>query len=127
MVEKEDKYTVQNGKYALHIYKAPFYFEIVDKYGNVVHKDLPRRSFVMDDNGREYHYSTMGDTNKFYGFGEKSGELNKFKRRMRMHNTDSLGWNAKKSDPLYKMIPFYINFNTENNIATGLFYNTAHD
>lgn len=46
---------------------------------------------------------------------------------MRMHNTDSLGWNAAKSDPLYKMIPFYIDFNTTTNIASGLYYNNTHD
>lgn len=124
---KEDQYTVSNGKYTLHIYAEPFYMEITDENGNVVHKDLPKRSYVEDDNGRRTHYSQMGDHEKFYGFGEKSGPLNKYKRRMRMHNTDSLGWDAKRSDPLYKMIPFYIDLNCENNIASGLFYNNSND
>ncbi|KRM12151.1 TIM-barrel domain-containing protein [Paucilactobacillus suebicus] len=120
-------YTVSTGKYTLNIYQEPFAFEIVDENGNIVHQDLAKRAFLQDDNGRSFHYSSMGDHNYFYGFGEKSGELNKFKRRMRMHNTDSLGWNAKKSDPLYKMIPFYIDFNGEDNIASGLYYNNSHD
>ncbi|WP_224428852.1 glycoside hydrolase family 31 protein [Pediococcus acidilactici] len=127
VTELADHYCVTNGKYVLNIFKEPFYFEIVDENGRVVHQDLPNRAFVEDDFGREYHYSRMGDTNKFYGFGEKSGKLNKFKRRMRMHNTDSLGWNAQKSDPLYKMIPFYIDFDPANQVASGLFYNTARD
>ncbi|WP_203650253.1 glycoside hydrolase family 31 protein [Secundilactobacillus yichangensis] len=127
-LQQNDKgYTVSNGKYTLRINAEPFYFKITDSKGNVLHKDLPKRSFLQDDLGRNYHYSSMGDHNKFYGFGEKSGKLNKFKRHMRMHNTDSLGWNAAKSDPLYKMIPFYIDFNTEDNLASGLFYNNAHD
>lgn len=88
VTELADHYCVTNGKYVLNIFKEPFYFEIVDENGRVVHQDLPNRAFVEDDFGREYHYSRMGDTNKFYGFGEKSGKLNKFKRRMRMHNTD---------------------------------------
>lgn len=120
-------YTVTNGKYTLHIYDDPFYLEIVDQNGHVVHKDLPKRPYVEDDNGRRIHYSQMGDHEKFYGFGEKSGVLNKYKRRMRMHNTDSLGWDAKRSDPLYKMIPFYIDFNTDDNIASGMFYNNSND
>ncbi|MTV83296.1 TIM-barrel domain-containing protein [Secundilactobacillus folii] len=123
----ESGYELSNGKYTVSINADPFYFEIKDENGRVVHRDLPRRSFVKDDLGRSYHYSSMSDHDKFYGFGEKSGVLNKFKRRMRMHNTDSLGWNASKSDPLYKMIPFYIDFDTEQNLASGLYYNNSHD
>lgn len=120
-------YAVSTGKYTLNIYTEPFMFEIVDQNGNVVHKDLAKRAFAQDELGRSFHYSAMGDHNYFYGFGEKSGELNKYKRRMRMHNTDSLGWNAAKSDPLYKMIPFYIDLNGDNNVASGLFYNNSYD
>lgn len=120
-------YTANNGKYTLHIHNDPFYFEIEDENGNIVHSDIPRRAFVEDDNGRRTHYSRMGDHEKFYGFGEKSGKLNKYRRRMRMHNTDNLGWDASQSDPLYKMIPFYIELNTDNNIANGIFYNNSHD
>ncbi|MCT3566500.1 TIM-barrel domain-containing protein [Levilactobacillus brevis] len=127
LTETADGYTVSNGRYTLEIHAEPFYFEIKDQNGVTVHKDLVKRSFVQDDLGRRFHYSAMGDHDKFYGFGEKSGKLNKFKRRMRMHNTDSLGWNAAKSDPLYKMIPFYIDFNTTTNIASGLYYNNTHD
>lgn len=125
--EDADSYSVSTANLTLKINRDPFGFEVIDKAGNVLHKDLPKCSFLQDDLGRSYHYSTMGDHNFFYGFGEKSGELNKFKRRMRMHNTDSLGWNAAKSDPLYKMIPFYINFDSEMDIASGLYYNNSND
>lgn len=125
--EDADSYSVSTANLTLKINRDPFGFEVIDKAGNVLHKDLPKRSFLQDDLGRSYHYSTMGDHNFFYGFGEKSGELNKFKRRMRMHNTDSLGWNASKSDPLYKMIPFYIDFDSEMDIASGLYYNNSND
>ncbi len=127
LVEHGDAVTVPGPKYNLIIEKAPFAFKITDKAGRIVHEDLPKRSFLQDDNGRSFHYSRMADHHYFYGFGEKSGELNKFKRRMRMHNTDSLGWNAAKSDPLYKMIPFYIDLDATANIAAGMFYNNAHD
>lgn len=125
--ELDGSYEISNGNFTLNINEEPFAFTITDQDGHVVHQDLKKRSFVQDDLGRVYHYSSMGDHNYFYGFGEKSGELNKFKRRMRMHNTDSLGWNAAKTDPLYKVIPFYIDFNSEDNIASGLFYNNASD
>lgn len=127
-LEKKDHYFIASSKkYDIKIYDDPFYYEISDKDGNVLHKDLPRRSFVKDRLGRQYHYSTMSNHDMFYGFGEKAGNLNKYKYRMRMHNTDAIGWNAEKSDPLYKMIPFYIDFNSEANKASGVFYNNSHD
>ena len=123
----EGVYEMSTGKYTLRITSEPFVFEVLDADGNVLHADLPGRSFMQDSLGRPTHYVKMGDHNHFYGFGEKSGELNKIRRRMRMHNVDSLGWDASKSDPLYKMIPFYINFDAERNLTHGLFYNNSAD
>lgn len=125
--EDEDAYRVATARYTLTINKAPFGFEISDLAGHVLHQDLPGRTFWQDSKGRSFHYSAMGESDRFYGFGEKSGKLNKVRRRMRMHNTDALGWDATKSDPLYKMIPFYIDFNQQQNVASGLFYNNAYD
>lgn len=124
---KDGSKTVSNGLYTLTISPEPFAFSISDQDGNVLHQDLPGRSFLQDSLGRSTHYSSMGNHEHFYGFGEKSGDLDKQRRRMRMHNTDSLGWDATKSDPLYKMIPFYIDFNEDTGLAHGLFYNNSAD
>lgn len=124
---EDGTYSLSNGNYRLEISSEPFGFTILDKAGNILHKDLPGRSFLKDDLGRIYHYTSIGDEDRFYGFGEKSGTLDKNRRRMRMHNTDSLGWDASKTDPLYKMIPFYIDFDSERNLASGLFYNNSSD
>lgn len=111
----------------IKIYKEPFAIEILDKDGNVLHSDLKEKSYVKDSLGRLYHYSCMEDEDYFYGFGEKSGYLNKRRRRMRMHNIDTYGYDSELSDPLYKHIPFYIKFNSKNNIASGMFYNNSYD
>ena len=58
----------------------------------------------------------------YYGFGERSGFLDKNGRRMRMLNLDALGYNAETGDPLYKHIPFYITYVPELKVAYGLFY-----
>ncbi|MEL6151304.1 MAG: glycoside hydrolase family 31 protein, partial [Chloroflexota bacterium] len=57
-----------------------------------------------------------------YGFGERTGPLNKCGIRMEMRDLDCLGYNAERTDPLYKHFPFYITFNPELNIAYGLLY-----
>lgn len=111
----------------IKIYKNPFAIEISDKKGNILHSDLQEKASVQDDLERIYHYSCMDDDDYFYGFGEKAGVLNKKKRRMRMHNVDTLGYDSEVTDPLYKHIPFYIKLNSKNNIASGLFYNNSYD
>ncbi|MDR2008072.1 MAG: DUF4968 domain-containing protein [Alphaproteobacteria bacterium] len=120
-------YTAKSTNYNLLINADPFCFSIVDKAGNVLHQDLAGRAFVQNELGQSFHYSRRDSHNKYYGFGEKSGLLNKAKRRMRMHNVDALGYDGEKSDPLYKMIPFYINFDSNKNIAHGMFYNNSYD
>ncbi|MBD0382322.1 glycoside hydrolase family 31 protein [Paenibacillus sedimenti] len=109
------------------IHKHPFAIEIQDLQGNVLHADVKERSYVKDNQGRLYHYSCMSDDDYFYGFGEKSGNLNKKKRRMRMHNVDTIGYDAELTDPLYKHIPFYIKMNGKSQAATGMFYHNAYD
>lgn len=66
----------------------------------------------------------------YYGFGEKSGLIDKHGRRLRMHNTDAFGYDAQTSDPLYKHIPFYITLRDApdgRSLAYGLFYDTPYD
>ncbi|GCL73340.1 alpha-glucosidase [Paenibacillus naphthalenovorans] len=111
----------------VRVYKEPFAIEITDPNGQVLHSDLKEKSYVKDSLGRLYHYSCMDDDDYFYGFGEKSGYLNKTKRRMRMHNVDTLGYDSELTDPLYKHIPFYIKLNGKSKIASGLFYHNSHD
>jgi alpha-glucosidase len=58
----------------------------------------------------------------YYGFGEKSGTLNRKGRRMVMMDLDVMGYNARTEDPLYKHIPFYIGFDILTGCAYGVFY-----
>lgn len=118
---------LRTGSLRVNIRKRPFAIEITDAEGRVLHEDLNERSYVKDKQGRLYHYSCMRDEDYYYGFGEKSGYLNKKKRRLRMHNVDTIGYDSEHTDPLYKHIPFYIKFNGSLQAATGLFYHNSYD
>lgn len=74
--------------------------------------------------GREsYHYITRERGEYVYGLGDKGGLLNKSGRAFRIETADCMGYDAEKSDPLYKHIPFYI---CENSVGCyGLFYDTS--
>ncbi|WP_281883427.1 TIM-barrel domain-containing protein [Paenibacillus sp. YYML68] len=128
--EYEDQGThvlMRTGQLQMTIQREPFAITIADAQGRVLHEDLKERSYLKDPQGRVYHYSCMSDEDYYYGFGEKSGYLNKKKRRMRMHNVDTIGYDSEHTDPLYKHIPFYIKFNGQAQMATGLFYHNTHD
>ncbi len=126
----EDKGTyllLQTEQLRIFIYKNPFAIEIRDTEDRVLHSDLKERSYVKDKQGRLYHYSLMDDEDYYYGFGEKAGQLNKKRKRLRMNNVDTIGYDSEHTDPLYKHIPFYIKWNGASQAATGLFYHNSHN
>jgi alpha-glucosidase len=61
----------------------------------------------------------------FYGLGDKSGESDRRGRRFKMFNRDSLGYDAARSDPLYKSVPFFMKRNRESGALCGLFFPAA--
>ncbi|MBR7072338.1 MAG: DUF5110 domain-containing protein [Eubacterium sp.] len=71
-----------------------------------------------------FHYVTREKDEKIYGLGDKSGYLNKNGRSFTVETTDSMGYDAENSDPLYKHVPFYI---CENSVGSyGIYYNTSN-
>jgi alpha-glucosidase len=74
-----------------------------------------------------HHYLARHPTERYYGLGERSGDMDRALRRFRLKGTDSMGYSARTSDPLYKHIPFYITQDTAHATAFGLFYDTYSD
>lgn len=44
-------------------------------------------------------------------------------KRMRLSGKDAIGHDPVNGNPMYKHIPFYITFNDQTKLASGLFYN----
>ena len=94
-----------------------------DANGRAFASDLPGRAYTYDRAGKSLsHYMKHRTDELYYGFGERTGDLNKSKRRMRMLNLDALGYSARNGDALYKHWSFYITFLPELQMAYGLFY-----
>ncbi len=69
------------------------------------------------------HYVSREEKERIFGVGDKGGEFNKAGRAFRIETADSMGYNAKTTDILYKHIPFYI---CENSVGCyGIFYDTS--
>lgn len=106
--------------------KEPFCIAVYDEEGTVLHRDIVDLAYQEDSNHRRIHTSEISPEDCFFGFGEKSGELNKAQKYMCMSPKDAMGYNPKETDSLYKHIPFYIKLNKTTRKAAGYFYhNTA--
>ena len=68
------------------------------------------------------HYTRREPGERIFGLGDKGGPVNKAGRSFSLSATDSMGFRAEYSDPLYKQIPFYI---CENSVGSyGLYYDS---
>ncbi|KAF2103759.1 hypothetical protein NA57DRAFT_62624 [Rhizodiscina lignyota] len=87
-----------------------------------IHQDLPFRSYTVDGDGVA-HYTAYNRTALHVGLGEKAAPMDLSGRAFRISSTDCFGYNAYKSDPLYKVIPFLITATPEGCVAM---FSTSH-
>lgn len=126
--ENDKEYVFDSGNVIVHVKKEPFQIIITDENGHQLMKDLQHRSYEKDHLGRLYHYLTADKEHEhYYGFGEETGPLDKKGKRMRLSGKDAIGHDPVNGNPLYKHIPFYITFNDQTKLASGLFYNNSYE
>ena len=126
LTDGDKQAVIQGSRLKVVVEKAPFRIMVYDKDGSLLHADIPDLAYREDSNHRRMHASQIEADDCFYGFGEKSGEINKAEKYMNMAPGDAMGYNAKETDSLYKHIPFYIKLNRGAKQAVGYFYhNTA--
>lgn len=120
--------TFRTATLRLVLKKEPISFSLYDSDGNCIYRDLAERAFERDQLGRLSHYSCMDrEKDHFFGFGEKTGHLDKKFRRLRMSPKDAIGQDPETADPMYKHIPFYLRVNEGDCHSLGLFYHNSYD
>lgn len=128
VLEFDDKIIISGANLILNVNKKPFYIQALTPKGEVVYSDLKTRPYTQDQIGRVTHYTEIDvDKDYCYGFGEKTGALNKMRRRLVQNAKDTLGYDPEFSDPLYKHIPFYIKLNQDTRHALGFYYNNTYE
>ena len=126
--EDEKTLTFRTKTLKLVMRKCPLSFLLYNAEGELIYADLRERAFERDHLGRLSHYSRIDyGHDHFYGFGEKTGHLDKKGRRMRMAPKDAIGHDPETGDPMYKHIPFYIRLSDQQRHALGLFYHNSYD
>ncbi len=125
LTDAEDKAVIQGRKLRVEIEKDPFRICVYDAEGTQLHADIPDLAYREDANRRRFHASQIEAEDCFYGFGEKSGDINKAEKFMNMAPGDAMGYNPAETDSLYKHVPFYIKLQGQSQKAVGYFYHTT--
>jgi len=123
---EEDKVIIIGRQIRVEIDKKPMRMTVIDSNGTIIHRDVADLAYLEDNNLRRSHSSEIEEDDYFYGFGEKTGEINKAETQMSMKPTDAMGFDPQKRDSLYKHIPFYIKLNKNTKKATGYFYHNTY-
>ncbi|KAF9892752.1 hypothetical protein FE257_001154 [Aspergillus nanangensis] len=87
-----------------------------------LHRDLPLRSYVADGEGVTY-YSVHDRDALHVGLGEKRAPMDLTNRQFLLSATDSFGYDAYNTDPLYKHIPLLIKATPHGCVAI---FSTTH-
>ena len=124
---KEEKIELKGSELKLVVIKEPFNIQIYDKNDHCLHADIVDLGYLSDRNNRRIHTAEIMDGDCFYGFGEKTGPLNKARKFMSMSPKDAMGYDPKETDSLYKHIPFYLKCNRLTKRAVGYFYHTTYE
>jgi alpha-glucosidase len=125
--ERDGVISFASKKLSLNIRKDPFEMVLTDCEGEELFSTEGLPTFVRDSNDRRVSYVRMKEDDAFYGFGEKTGPLNKNKMFLRQRGTDAFGYDPYRCDTLYKHIPFYIRLDRESRKAVGVFYHNFYE
>ncbi len=107
------------------VQRDPFSLSCGSKSCTSSFREVPGRAYTYS-NGQITHSFCL-DNSCFYGFGEKTGHLEKTGARMRMSNKDACGYDPIRTDPLYKHVPWFIKLSEDGSDACGIYYNTSAD
>ncbi len=120
--EKAGNIILHTSELDVVIRREPFRMAVRDQQGRLINEDDPGMGIGWE--GREVRaWKTISPDEKFFGLGEKTGNVNKRGRQWEMWNSDIPGYN-NGTDPLYQSIPFFIGLRFHQ--AYGIFLNNSY-
>ena len=118
-----DKVSFATPEYSVSIELHNFRMQVSDKRG-VLYRDREYLAYNFDHEfGRgSVHFVERDRDERIFGLGDKAGNVNKNGMGFKLGANDSMGFDARSTDPLYKQLPFYI---CENKVGSyGIYYDT---
>lgn len=120
--ETNETIILQTTKMELVVRKQPLRITIKDVAGHVLVSEL-ERGMAYRENGEVIVFKDKDEQDHFYGFGEKSGFLDKRGEKYEMWNTDVYAPHNPETDPLYQSIPYFMTL--RDGRAHGVFFDNT--
>ncbi|WP_392562972.1 glycoside hydrolase family 31 protein [Orbus sturtevantii] len=128
LTKDENSLTVSTGQLKVVITQPlalAWYYKNPQGEWELLIEDRKTSAYLINAHGDGIeHYQRRYKDEKYYGLGDKGGDLNLDGRRFELRNLDAMGFSAKNTDPLYKLIPFTIT--KRNDVSFGLFYDNLN-
>ncbi len=120
--DEGDYYQIKTSELIVKISKSPCRVSIYDKQNNLINEDSQSFGVAFDGNDIRC-FKKLLSNERFFGLGEKTGNLNKKGNQYTMWNTDHPAY-QNTSDPLYQSIPFFIG--ERNYKSYGIFFDNSY-
>jgi alpha-glucosidase len=109
LIEQPEQVTLRTSTLSVTVNEDPLTLSWQDSQGRVLFSDRATSSyFASQRTGAIRHYMQRDRAERYYGLGDKTGPLDLHGRRLRTLALDSLGYDPKNGDPLYKHWPFVL-------------------
>ncbi|RSK46911.1 glycoside hydrolase family 31 protein [Bacillus canaveralius] len=120
--DADEDILLQSAKLTVQIKKNPVRLTVSDQDGNVLIREAAK-GMGYNHSNEVICFKEMDVADHFYGFGEKTGFLDKRGEKMTMWNTDVYAPHNPETDPLYQSIPYFMTL--RNGSAHGLFFDNT--
>ncbi len=108
VTENLDQYVCKTKDLEVRIDRNPFRLSVYNAEGQLINQDEPEKAVGWNEKKELFVHKLMYEDERFYGFGEKSGYLNKKGTKQIMWNTDVYAPHNEETIALYQSIPFFI-------------------
>ncbi|MGA3025666.1 MAG: TIM-barrel domain-containing protein [Bryobacteraceae bacterium] len=115
---------LRTGELTVEIQRNPFRLRFLDAQGRVLDGDADDMGMAFDAAGRLRVWKDLPADAHLYGFGERSGPLDK--RGYKQSGSSLVDWNSdtpgydRGTDPLYDSIPFFLTL--DKGVVHGTFF-----
>lgn len=121
-INTEQVLTLKTKALVLTLQKEPFRVTVADTHGRVlVNED--GHGMAYRENREVIAFKQMHENDHFYGFGEKSGHLDKRGEKLEMWNTDVYAPHNPETKALYESIPYFMTL--RDGKAHGIFFDNT--
>ncbi|NSL51956.1 glycoside hydrolase family 31 protein [Calidifontibacillus erzurumensis] len=123
-VKKIGKETIilNTPKLIVELHPSPLRVQIKDQNGSIILAET-KLGMGYTNTNHVYCFKQMDEDDHFYGFGEKTGFLEKRGEKLTMWNSDVFAPHNPETDPLYQSIPYFMT--VRKGKAHGLFFDNT--